>query len=619
VDPQSQRPVVYLSKPFYNSQGEVSGVIAAGLSLDWLNGELARVPLPPKATVSMVDRNGTILVRHPGQEQFVGKKIAAQAHSYLLEGGEGVQEASGFDGIPRIFAYTAVPVARRDLTISVGLDKEELLKGSAAANRRDTMVIGGSLILALILAAVGARTFVSRPLRVLLDAAERLRQGDLGTRVPFRDLRTEFGRLGAAFNSMATAIGLREQELERRVEQRTKALREAMQAQHAAEAALHEAQKMETVGRLTGGVAHDFNNLLAVIVGNIELAHARLPADDPVRAKLNAALQGANRGAALVKQLLAFARRQTLRPVAVDLIRHVHESQEMLQRLLRSDVAVELHLSPDTWLVRADPNQLDAAILNLAVNARDAMANGGVLRLSTENVHLTAQSNTLGLTGDFVGFTVSDTGTGMPPEILTKVFEPFFTTKAAGEGSGLGLSMVHGFARQSSGSVAIKSELGKGTSVTLYLPRATEDAKSIQIEVGEAVRGEGTILLVDDDPHVQSVTAQLLELSGYDVLLAGGASEALDCSRRESERIDMLVTDLVLPGELNGVALARAVCRERPDLPVLLITGYSDALVGEGEAVGMPVLTKPFSRSDLAKAVREAMLKRGGCARDSEP
>ena len=373
----SPQHVLYLAQPYTGPDGRIAGVVTAGLSLDWLNSEIARTPLPPLATVSIVDRTGTIVARYPDKHRFVGTKIPGQSHAYMLTGGEGVQEAQGFDGVARIYAYAPLSGSPPGLTVSVGINRGEVLQGAVAANRRDIMVIAGSCILALTLAGIGARLFISRPINALLDVADHWRQGDLNARVACAESRSEFGRLGAAFNAMAAAVSNREQELERRVTERTDALKQAMEAQRAAEAALHEARKMETVGRLTGGVAHDFNNILAAIVGNIELACARL---GPAKAKLpwlEAAMQSANRGAALVQQLLTFARRQNLRPQTVDLNRHISDSLDMLQRLLRSDIKVEAGLTPGAWMVRVDPSQLEAAILNLAVNARDAMPIGG--------------------------------------------------------------------------------------------------------------------------------------------------------------------------------------------------------------------------------------------------
>jgi signal transduction histidine kinase/ActR/RegA family two-component response regulator len=600
ADGASVGKALYVALPIDDGAGHAVGIVAAGLSLDWLNGELARSPLPPKATVSVIDRRGTILARYPGAAQFVGNTISGSSHSYLLGGGEGVQEAPGFDGISRIYSYAPVPGVPRGLTVSVGLDKGELFKGAADANRRDILAIAGSCVLALVLAAIGARVFLGRPMRNLLQAAERWRQGEFAARAGVSEARSEFGRLGAAFNAMAAAMGVREHELETRVRERT-------EAQQAAEVALYESQKIETVGRLTGGIAHDFNNILAAIVGNLELARARLEPDHAVVKRLDAALQSANRGAGLVHQLLAFARRQTLHPEVVDLNRHIRASRDMLQRLLRSDVTVDTRLSPRAWHVRVDPNQLEAAILNLAINARDAMPNGGTLRVETRNAGAADAAALNGLPGDFVALTVSDTGTGIPPGILAKVFDPFFTTKAIGSGSGLGLSMVQGFARQSAGTVCIESTVGRGTSVTLYLPRTAEAPVASAAEAEEPAAGEGTILLVDDDEEVRAVTAEMLALSGYRVLTADSAVEGIERFRRDGDRIDMLVTDLVLPDGMSGIELAETLTAQRPALPVLLITGYSEALLDAAQTGGQTVLTKPFGHAALARAVGQAM------------
>ena len=494
MDGPAHRRAIYLAQPYYDSQGTISGVVAVGLSLDWLNGEIARSPLPLGATVSVVDRAGTILARHPERERFVGTRISATSHAYLLSGEEGVREARGFDGITRIFSYAPLPGGPAGLTVSVGVDKDELLKGTTAANLRDILVIAGSSILALLLAAIGARAFISRPIRMLLDAAEHWRHGDLDVRVTVPGTRSEFGRLGAAFNSMAAAIGVREQQLEYRVRERTKALQEAMRAQQTAEAALYEARKMETVGRLTGGVAHDFNNLLAAIVGNIELARGRLDPGHPGLPRLAEAIHSAKRGAGLVQHLLAFARRQDLHPEVVDLNSRIRGFQEMLQRVMPPPITIDLRLSPEVWLVRVDPDQLDAAVLHLAMNARDAMPNGGTLRIETKNATFTGQA---GLMGDFVALIVWDTGTGIAPNILDRVFDPFFTTKGVGAGSGLGLSMVQGFVRQSSGSVFIESEAGRGTYVTLYLPRDGDAAAR------DRYPNETAILTFEPDPAIR--------------------------------------------------------------------------------------------------------------------
>jgi CheY-like chemotaxis protein len=274
---------------------------------------------------------------------------------------------------------------------------------------------------------------------------------------------------------------------------------------------------------------------------------------------------------------------------------------------MRSDVRVEDQLAQDAWPVRVDPNQLEAAILNLAINARDAMPNGGTLRLETANVRLAREPGGVELNGDFVVLTVADTGTGIPPGVLEKVFEPFFTTKEIGAGSGLGLSMVQGFAQQSSGAVRITSEVGRGTTVMLYLPRSNEAASADLSEAVATAPCGGTILLVDDDPEVRSVTFQLLEMSGYTVVVAACAEDAIDSFERARQAIDLVITDLVLEGGPDGLALATELRAKRPDLPVLLVTGHGDALLAGPRMEGIELLKKPFGHPVLLQAIARAM------------
>ena len=599
--------MIQLSQPYWDTTNAAAGIVAAGLSIDWLNHELAHNSLPPKATVSVIDRNGVVLARYPEAEKFVGTPIASSAHSYLLSGQEGVREALGFDGVSRIYAYAPLPGGAPGMTLSIGLDKAELLKVTEGSNQRDITAIIGSLVLALLLASVGARVFIAGPIQALVAAAERWRCGELDARVQLSGPRSEFGRLGAAFNAMAVAIGAREQDLERRVQERTEALKAAMEARHEAEAALHEARKMETIGRLTGGVAHDFNNLLAAIVGNIELAKSRMGKGHAANPRLDAAMASANRGAVLVQQLLAFARRQNLRPEVVDLNHQLRNSRDMLQRLLRSDVAVEIDLCDEAWTARVDPSQLEAAILNLAINARDAMPNGGRLRLTTDRVDFQNGFNRPGLVGQFVALTVADTGTGIPSDVLDQVFEPFFTTKEIGAGSGLGLSMVQGFARQSAGAVCIDSEFGRGTSVTLYLPRATGPATPMTSVVDNTASETETILLVEDDAGLRGVLTQLLEQAGFSVIEASNGSEALGCFRSHARPIDIMVTDLVMADGMSGAELVAAVRGQRPGFPVLMMTGFGDAMLDETLTGHIPILMKPFQHAVLIRRIRELL------------
>jgi signal transduction histidine kinase len=342
------------------------------------------------------------------------------------------------------------------------------------------------------------------------------------------------------------------------------------------EVALHQAQKMEAVGQLTGGVAHDFNNLLTTILGSLELALPKVQ-DAAACDLIGAAIRAGERGARLVAHLLAFSRKQTLRVHRLDLNRLVDSAtDDVFGRAIDPTIRIEKLLAPNLWPALADATQLELMLLNLAINARDAMPAGGALTISTRNVPAdeAGRPDELIATGDCVAVIVSDTGTGMSEEIRAKAFEPFFTTKEVGKGSGLGLSMVYGVARQIGGTVRLESELGRGTSVTIYLPRACSDfgrQETAATATGGAAHG-GTasrVLLVDDDEPVLALTAMMLREHGYSVLEANGGAAALGLLDRCDEPIDVLVTDLAMPG-MRGSELAAYARRRRPDLPVLL-------------------------------------------------
>jgi PAS domain S-box-containing protein len=388
-------------------------------------------------------------------------------------------------------------------------------------------------------------------------------------------------------------------------------------AQRAMERQLRQAQKMEAIGQLTGGVAHDFNNLLAVVIGNLELLSDRTGDDARMQRIVQEAINAAERGAGLTRRLLAFARRQALSPTATDVNALVAGMAPLLQRALGETVAVEFATAAGLWPALVDASQLENAILNLSINARDAMPSGGKLRISTANAVLdrdyTGQHAEVA-PGDYVSICVSDTGTGIAPEILDQVFEPFFTTKEVGKGSGLGLSMVFGFVKQSGGHVRIYSEPGLGTSVTLYLPRvagagmASADAATRAVSPG---RGE-TILLVEDNEQLRETAAGMLTALGYRVVGAGEAQAALVLLDAHPE-IRLLFSDVVLPGGVNGFELAREARRRRPGLPVVFASGFVDPSMVQdsGFAEDILLLGKPFRRAELAEKVRAGLMPRG--------
>ena len=394
----------------------------------------------------------------------------------------------------------------------------------------------------------------------------------------------------------------------------------AIEEREQAEEALRQAQKMEAVGQLTGGIAHDFNNLLTIITGNIDAARRHLgdAAEARVQRALGNALVGAERAATLTQRLLAFSRRQPLAPKPVEPNKLVAGMSDLLHSTLGETIAVETVLAAGLWRVEADPHQLENAILNLAVNARDAMdpeAGGGKLTIETANTHVDrdyAAQNPGVAPGQYVAICISDTGTGMSEDTLERVFEPFFTTKEVGRGTGLGLSMVYGFVKQSGGHVKIYSEPGEGTTVRIYLPRLiggeADEAADTDDNVPEGSRDE-TILVCEDDDDVRAYTVEVLRELGYRVLEAHDGPSALRLLERQEGKVDLLFTDVVLPAGMTGAVLAAQVRTMRPDIRILFTTGYArNAIVHHGRLdPGVELITKPFSYADLAARVRDML------------
>jgi len=373
---------------------------------------------------------------------------------------------------------------------------------------------------------------------------------------------------------------------------------------------LRQAQKMEAIGNLTGGLAHDFNNLLGIIILNLDTLR-ELPPDDPDAGQLTQdSLDAAVRGAELTRHLLAFARRQPLQPERTDVNRLVESTAKLLRRTIGEQVEVTVQCSADVWPAVVDPAQLESSLINLANNARDAMPKGGRLIIATGNRVLDAdyaarQSEVR--PGDYTMVEVSDTGAGMSAETLGHVFEPFFTTKEAGKGTGLGLSMVFGFIKQSGGHINIYSEVGIGTSVRLYLPRADAGKAAAKERHATAVaRGGGeTVLAVEDNPGLRRVVVRQLTELGYRVLVAGDSEQAF--GMLESQPIDLLFTDIVLPGGTTGYELAAAALSRWPHLKIVLTSGFSETTIGTGAPGNSRLLIKPYRRDDLARAIRDAL------------
>ncbi len=400
--------------------------------------------------------------------------------------------------------------------------------------------------------------------------------------------------------------------LEAKVEARTRELAAAndrltaeIAERERAEARLVQAQKMEAIGQLTGGIAHDFNNLLTAVIGSLDLLLRRTD-DEKIRRLASMALQAGERGATLTAQLLSFSRRQHLSPVPVEPNQVVASMADLLARSIGAAVTVELDLADDVWRAMVDPTQLEVVLLNLAINARDAMPSGGVVRIATRNLAAVPDALTAELNpGAYVAIEVADTGAGMTPAVLARAFEPFFTTKGQGKGTGLGLAQVYGFARQSGGTVRIVSAENEGTVITLYLPRTTEVADPVAIErLARATGSRQRILVVDDDNDVRGVAAQMIEEIGYQVVAAASGTEALTEFGRAS--FDLVLTDVVMPG-MSGVDLARRIRAVAPAMPLLFASGYADVATFGDELAAETVLKKPYRIGEVAARIGDAL------------
>ncbi|MFZ0687511.1 MAG: PAS domain S-box protein [Terriglobales bacterium] len=374
-----------------------------------------------------------------------------------------------------------------------------------------------------------------------------------------------------------------------------------------------QAQKMEAVGRLAGGIAHDFNNLLSVIIGYSDLMLSTLPVDDPGHRRVEEIRKAGHRAASLTRQMLAFSRKQVLMPKIIDLNTVVGETSKMLSRLLGEDVELITKLGTDLDKVKADPNQMEQVIMNLAINARDAMPNGGKLFIETANVTLDQHDNQLhhieAPPGNYVALSVSDTGIGMDKETQSRMFEPFFTTKDVGKGTGLGLATVYGIVKQSGGHIRVESEIGKGSAFKVFMPQAREMLEQIQpLSTKPFLSGTGTILLVEDEVSLRQLSHQLLESMGYKVMKAANGAEAIRIARQCLIPIHLLITDVVMPG-MNGRELAELLCATRPQMKVLYVSGHTDDMLVQYAIFkpGASFLQKPFSREDLARKIQQIL------------
>jgi signal transduction histidine kinase/CheY-like chemotaxis protein len=616
--------VLQIAYPARSETGQLKFVLLASFNLQKF-AEFHHERLSRLMEILIIDKKGTVLVRPPGKGWVApaGASIASTELFRLATArtGERLGEVKGLgeakdlgeakglvevknlgevrdsDGRVQVWAVADSPAIRDPgLHILVGQPKDELV---AAANRRLGEDIAVLAVLSLLLFAgvwtlgeLGIRRQVGR----LTAMATKLGLGDLSARVPPPFPGGELGGLMRVVNDTAESL-----------ERQRAAIDDLNQK-------LRQSQKMEELGQLTGGIAHDFNNTLTVITGTIDIL-AEAVSDKPQLATITRLIsEAADRGAEMTRHLLAFARRQPLQPRETDISLLMLESAKLLRSTLGEHIEIETILKPDVWPALVDPSQLSSALLNLAINARDAMPRGGKLILEASNVVLDESNADAGgevRPGSYVLIAVSDTGVGIPAAIRDKVFEPFFSTKDVGKGTGLGLSMVYGFVKQSGGHIKLYSEEGYGTTFRIYLPRADSLQSEKHGETAPSVPIEGsneTILVVEDDALVRTYVTTHLESLGYKTIPAANASEALKIVDRGA-KFDLLFTDVIMPGAMNGRQLADAVAKRRGPLRVLFTSGYTeDAVVHHGRLdPGVLLLAKPYRKTELARMVRLAL------------
>ena len=614
--------IVPFCLPFTTAAGRHM-VVIVGLSVDWLGQLLGELKRPADSTIGIADRNGTTIARFPEHEKFVGKLFPPPVRPYINAERRGTAVVMGYDGKERLIGFVPATEKPVGMFVSIGMFLPGMLGSIDDATLKGEILIAVGAGLSLLLALLIGDRFVRKPTAALLAAARRWSSGDLSARAELNESpNSEFGSLSVAFNEMAEALGRQRAELqelntslEARVEERTRELTESrnqlrveMAEREKSEANLRQAQKLQAVGQLAGGVAHDFNNLLTAVVGALDLIRGRLPSDQEGLVRLvDNALHAAERGSKLTSQLLAFSRRQRLLPTPTDLNMTVVSLSNLLGSSLGRSIRIQTDLVQDLWPAMVDPSQIEAAILNLAINARDAMPDGGVLTIATRNVTLPASGTVPA--GDYVAVRVTDTGTGMSPEVVARVFEPFFTTKEPGRGSGLGLSQVHGLAVQSGGDVRIESKVGEGTTVTLLVPRAHSLPAMVRLEPAAArgaARRRARVLVVDDDRDVRQMTGEMLIERGYAVGLASDGQEALAMLERDGN-FDVILVDYVMPG-INGVALMQTVRTLYPQVKALLMTGHAE--MRAGEIIGSEsILRKPFNIATLDERLERLLAR----------
>lgn len=571
-------------------------ILAAGATAESFGQVWIDQNFPQTWTGSIVDATGLIVARNRNPGEMVGKSASPTMRGHFARVRSGVTSTRTLDGVPSLTAWSTSPGYGWSFVVAVPLSE---IAGQARQSLFWGMGLGLCVLGFGVVLAIYAARSVARPVERLADAA--LAWTESPPPAPFPTGTKEIDALAAALREAGDKVAAQRAEflnlnasLEARVAERTRELAEAMES-------LAQAQKMEAIGRLTGGVAHDFNNLLMAVLGNLDLLSRRL--SDPKHVRyLEQARAAGERGAKLTGQLLAFSRRQRLEVKAMDIGEAVEAAAALLRPTIGGAHRLEVSVASDLWPALGDATQVELMVVNLSLNARDAMASGGVVSISASNVTVLAGGRRAEgpAAGDYVMIAVTDTGEGMTPEVVSRVFEPFFTTKPLGKGSGLGLPQVLGLAKQLGGGVEIDTAPDQGSTVRVYLPRAEAFeavAPSMDIAADSVALKGLRVLLVDDDVGVRTVTAQMLKDLGCRVTLAENGEQALD-RMREDPDLQAALVDFAMPG-LSGGETAAGLRWERADFPVVIMTGYAD-LEALAETWAGPVMHKPFNMADLA-------------------
>ncbi|MEP6834657.1 MAG: ATP-binding protein [Gemmatimonas sp.] len=577
-----------------SASGKFLGALSVRRQMHWLDNLVADVTRDSQAVITLTDAKGFVLARQPDPNNLVGTTLplVARGNEMLVEFPyDGLQARTSIDAVPRLYVFLPLMSELSDsVFLNIGLPSQPI---TSAANRELLLSVLWLIFwvgLTFVCASYAAERVVFRDLKAVLSATDRLGRGDLSARTGLPVHAGELGQMANAFDRMA-------EQLEERQER------------------LAQAQKMESVGQLAGGVAHDFNNLLTAIIGNAELAREHLPPDHPARSDLRMVLDAARRSGQLTRQLLAFAKRNTMDVHVLSLNVLLTDITSLLQRIIGEHIKLTVDCEPQLRPTRIDPTQFEQLILNLAVNARDAMPEGGRLSVQGRNVRVVQgdRDATTGVPpGEWVALSVTDTGAGMSPETVRRAFEPFFTTKGVGEGTGLGLAVVYGTVQQHAGHIRIESAPGVGTTIRILLSPSVaseEYVRPLSLTPVRPARGSETLLLVEDEAAVRSVSARLLRNNGYTVCEAVDGSDAMrQMGGDKLDAVSLLITDVVMP-HMGGPELVRTLRTRRPTLPVLLVSGYSESGIPPDvmQTPGTIFVEKPFSTDALLGAVRRLL------------